>query len=126
MGLKVVGGTGNTIITTLRVRDLDRLFFQFDVATQALDAFLIEGRVDSLMSFRALAAVTLDYTSIPSEHVLKGVDSSDGSGDLTIVPAGGWGWFIMKPTGLFEVRISASAAADSATVTFGSSAGGLR
>lgn len=109
-----VAGTGNTTLLDLNVRDLERIVCYISVATQALDAFIISGSAEtadqSSPTFFTLYSAASDYTS-PSGLLIG------ASGDLTTIAASGTGWFIMDVRGLAQVRLQASAAADSASVT---------
>jgi hypothetical protein len=102
--------TGNTALLTISTAGLERLFVQISVATQALDAFLIQGRAASGASFVTLFSAAGDFTSPAGLMV-------DASGDLTTLAASGTGWFVMDVRGLYEVKLLASGAVDSAAVT---------
>jgi hypothetical protein len=105
-----VPATGNTTLLSLRVDGLERIFVQFTVATQALDAFIIQARCSADATATTIASAAGDYTS-PTGLMIK------ASGDLTGVAAAGSGWFVMDVRGLFEVNVLASAAVDSAAVS---------
>jgi hypothetical protein len=109
-GPVAVPAAGNTALATISCANHERLFVQFSVATQALDAFLVQARCSADASFATLYSAGADFTS-PSGLLV------DASGDLTAVAAAGTGWFVMDVRGLYEVKLLASAAVDSAAVT---------
>lgn len=106
-----VPASGTTTLAELDVSRFERILFQFDVATQALDAFLIQARAHTDANYRSLYSIVGDYTS--PTGILVGA-----SGDLTTVAASGNGWFILDCKGLDGLRILASSAVDSAAVTW--------
>jgi len=105
-----VGGTGNTTLLEIDTAGLSRIGFYFSVATQNLDAFIIAAKFGEGGSYSTLYSAAGDFTS-PS-GLLVGT-----SGDLTTVAASSSGWFIMDVSGVQGIRVQASAAADSASVT---------
>jgi hypothetical protein len=104
-----VPGTGNTTLLQVKVQGLERIFVQLSATTQALDAFLIQGKAHADATALTLFSAGADFTS-PAGLMI------DASGDLTGLAASASGWFVMDVRGLYEVKILASAAADSATV----------
>ena len=105
-----VAGTGNTTLAQWQVHNDERVYVSISVATQALDAFIIQGRAHANDSFQTFYSSAVDYTS--PAGILLGTSS-----DLTTIGAGSTGWFILETQGIWEVRLQASAAADSAAVT---------
>lgn len=105
-----VPAAGNTQLLAVNVQRISRIFVQFSVATQNLDAFIIQIQDHPSGALQTIASVAGDYTA--PKGLLVGT-----SGDLTTVAAAGSGWFILDTTGLYAVVISASAAVDSAAVT---------
>ena len=101
---------GNTVLLTLNVLGLTRLFVQFSVATQALDAFLISAKAHPDATAVTIASSAANFTS-PVDPIVA------ASGDLTTTAAAGTGWFLMNVVGLHEVTISASGAVNNAAVT---------
>lgn len=108
--------SGNTALLTVDTSRLDRIFVQFSVATQALDAFIIQGRCSADAAFETLYSTAAHYNT--PTGLLVGT-----SGDLTAVAAGSTGWFILDTSSLYEVKILASGAVNNAAVTI--YAGGL-
>jgi hypothetical protein len=101
---------GNTALLTIPVAGLEQIFVQISVATQALDAFLVQGRCSADAAFATLYSAAGDFTS-PVGLIL------DASGDLTILAAAASGWFLMDVRGLYEVKLLASGAVNNAAVT---------
>jgi hypothetical protein len=109
-GAVTVPAASNTALLTISCAGLERIAVQVGVITQALDAFLIQGRCSADAAFATLYSAGADYTS-PAGLLI------DASGDLTAIAAAGSGWFVMDVRGLYEVKLLASAAVDSAAVT---------
>jgi hypothetical protein len=109
-GAVTVPASGNTALMTIPVAGLERIFVQVSVATQALDAFIVQGRCAAAASFTTLYSAAADFTAPAGLMV-------GASGDLTTLAAAASGWFIMDVRGLYEVKILASAAVDSAAVS---------
>jgi hypothetical protein len=105
-----VAASGNTTLLQIPVSGLERIFVQFDVTTNNLDAFLIRARASLDATTTTLYSVAADYTSPAGLMV-------GASGDLTTVAAAASGWFIMDVRGLYDVTIQASASGGAATVT---------
>lgn len=106
----VVPGAGNTELITIPTAGLARIFVQFTVATQALDTFLIQAKASADAAYATLYSAAGHFTA-PSGLLVW------ASGDLTAVAAAGSGAFVMDVRGLHSVRVLASAAADSASVS---------
>lgn len=102
--------TGNTALLTIATAGLERIFVQVSVATQALDAFLVQARCSADATLTTLYSAAADFT-VPAGLMVG------ASGDLTTLAAAGSGWFIMDVRGLYEVKLLASGAVDSAAVT---------
>jgi hypothetical protein len=105
-----VPATGNTTLLELPVRGMTRLLVQIAVATQALDAFLIQGRPTPDASLVTLYSTAAAFTSPDGGVVVA------ASGDLTTLAAGSTGWVLLNVPGFWDVKILASAAVDSAVV----------
>lgn len=106
-----VGGTGDTSIAKIDVRGMSKLCFHINVATQNLDNFdvLVKGHPD---------ATQRDITPANWASLAAGEwRFKYASGDLAALAAAGNGYFEMDVSGLTEVEIEASAAADSASVS---------
>lgn len=119
-GPKTVPSSGNTVLATYDVVGHTRLSVEIAVATQALDAFIIEVRAHKDGSFRVIASSSTEYVN--TTGLIVGSETYDASnvrltGDLTILVSGGSGFLVIDVTSINAVRISASAAADSASVT---------
>lgn len=105
-----VAATGNTILKEFPVAGYSRIFVEFTVATNALDAFIISARSHIDAAFTTLYSASADYTT--PTGLLVGTSS-----DLTSVSAGSSGWFIMDVASLDTVRIQASASGGTAIVS---------
>lgn len=105
-----VPAAGNTPILEVIVDDLAFLGVSIAVATQNLDAFIVQARMSPNDSYQTIRSVAADYTT-PAGIVI------DASGDLTVQAAGSSGWLALNVTPFHSIRILASAAADSASVT---------
>jgi len=109
---------GETLVTllTLDTTNIERLFFQLAVITQALDQFAINGRAaTSGAALTVLKSAAGDYTT-PAGILV------DASGDLTAIAASAFGWFVLDTRGIVEVSVEAAAAVASASVDWYSSA----
>jgi hypothetical protein len=102
--------SGNTELLKLNVVGTTRLFVQIAVATQALDAFVIAGKAHPGAASVTLFSAAADFTT-PGGIIV------DASGDITTTAAAGTAWFFMNTYSLYEITISASGAADSASVS---------
>jgi len=105
-----VPGTGNTSIAEFGVSYFSRIAIEIAVATQNLDAFIIQARFHGSASYQTLYSAAGDFTS-PAGLLVA------ASGDLTTITAGAQGWFILDTTAIESIKLLASAAADSAAVT---------
>lgn len=105
-----VPATGNTTILEVETLGDDRLYVSFSVATQNLDAFVIQVKANEADTYQSLYSTTGDYTT--PDGILVGV-----SADLTTLAAGSSAWFILETKGIYKVRLQASAVANSASVT---------
>lgn len=110
----VVPAAGNTDIVTIKnSRGAKYLFFQFDNATQALDAFLVLGRGHG-------DAALADFS--PAAWATPGAPGNatrikETSGNLAAAAAPSSHWFGMDVSGLSEITVRASAAVNNASVT---------
>jgi len=104
-----VAASGNTTLLTMVVAGLERIFVQFSVATNALDAFAISAKAHPLATAATLYSTAGSFTS-PTGLLLG------ASGDLTAVAAGSSGWFVMDVHGLHEVSVTASASVGAAVL----------
>lgn len=109
-GATTVAAAGTTTLATYDVQGHSRLSVEISVATQALDAFAITGRTHASASYQTLYNTAGQF--LTPTGILVGT-----SGDLTTIAAGSTGWFLLDVSGLESIRITASAAADSAAVT---------
>lgn len=111
---------GNTVLSTYDVRGRDRLSIEISVTNQALDAFIVEARTHPNGSHNVIAKDSTEF--ITPVGLIVGSETYDAAdlrlaGDLTSIVAGGRGLLVIDVTGLESVRLSASAAVDSALVT---------
>lgn len=104
-----VAASGNTTLLQIPVYGLERIFVQFDVATNNLDAFLVRARCSADATTATLYSAAADFTA-PAGLIVG------ASGDLTTVAAAASGWFIMDVRGLWDVTIQASATGGAAVV----------
>lgn len=95
-----VPASGNTTLLEIPVKGLERIFVQFDVTSNAFDAFIISARASRDASYAVLYNAAGDF--LVPQGLLLGA-----SGDLT-TQAVGSGWFIMDVRGLNEVKVEAS------------------
>ena len=103
-----VSGTGDTTLLTLQTLGLKRLMVEIKPTTQALDTFVVSVQAHPNSAFVTL---TNAVTSTPAGQVVA------ASGTLASLAAAGTGWVLLDVQGFHAVQFSASAAADSATVT---------
>lgn len=89
---------------------VEKVSFQVDNITQALDAFVVEGRVHQDASYFTIANAAGDF-SAPSGRIFN------VSGAPVSLAASASARFDLDVSGLYSVKVSASAAADSAVVT---------
>lgn len=119
-GPVTIPATGNTELITYDVLGLTRLTVEISVSTQNLDAFIVEVRTHPSGSFNVIGNSSIDYVS--PIGLIVGAETYSAAnarltGDLTAIVAGGRGLLVVDVTGLDRVRLSASAAVDSASVT---------
>ena len=88
---------------------------QFDVATAALDQFVIYGKFGSGGTYQILYSTAADYLTPVGSLIAT-------SGDLTIVAAAATGTFILLSRGLYQVKLAcaSSDAGGSSVTVFGS------
>lgn len=102
----VLPAAGDTVLMEIPTAGAEELGVQFDVTTQALDNFVIEGK------FHADAAYVVLYTN---PTVVTGLIIGI-SGSIGAQAAGSTGWFILNVRSLWGVRLKASAAVNNAGV----------
>lgn len=89
---------------------VEKVSFQISNITQALDAFVVEGRVHQDATYFIIANAAGDF-SAPSGRIFN------VNGAPVTLAASASARFDLDVSGLYSVRVSASAAADSAVVT---------
>ena len=104
-----VPGTGSTTLLEIGVAGLDTISAEFKPTVQAFDAFAIQAKFHAGGDFVTLYSSAGSFTT-PAGLLIG------ASGDLTTLGAGATGWFVLDVRGLYAVRVTASAAADSAAV----------
>lgn len=92
---------GNTTLLELPVDTIAALGVSLTVADQALDAFIVQGRMSPSDAYQTLYSAAGDFTS-PTGAVI------DASGDLTTLAAGSSGWLMLNTLGLHSIKILAS------------------
>ena len=103
--------SGNTQLIEINLHSaVEKVSFQVDNVDQALDAFIVEGRVHQDASYFTIASVAGDF-STPAARVFN------VSGAPVSLAAGASARFDLDTSGLFSVKVSASAAVDDAVVT---------
>lgn len=116
-----VGGTGLTTIATISNRHNVLLCFHFDVATQNVDDFQVYGRAHTDAQLQDLTPTWSTLTTATGRFLLASVCTTSTGAfvdtDLDTVATTQNGYFEMDVTGLSEIVVKASAAADSASVT---------
>ena len=106
-----VAATGNTEILDIITNGISELGIEIAVTVQALDAFIVQGRMSPNGTYQTLYSAAGDFTT-PAGLVI------DASGDLTVQAAASSGWLLLNVAPLYSVKILASAnAAGAATVT---------
>jgi|SRR6266850_4502098 len=98
---------GNTVLLEIALAGAEELGCSFDVTVQALDNFVIEGKVHPDSGYVVL------YTN----PTVAGGLIIALSGSIGAQAAGTTGWFILNVRSLWGVRISASSAVNNATVS---------
>lgn len=110
----VVPAAGNTSLAIIKnSRGAKYLFFQIDVITQALDAFLVKGRGHGDAAQADFSPAAWATPGAPGNAVRV----KETSGNLAAQAAASSGWFGMDVTGLSEIEVLCSAAVNNATVT---------
>lgn len=105
-----VPSSGLTSILEIETLGDDRIYVSLTSASQALNAFQIQARANPDDSYQTLYSTSGDYTS--PKGILVGV-----SADLTSLAAGTPAWLILEVRGLESVRLRATAATGTATLT---------
>lgn len=112
-----VPASGNTDIVEFDVTQISRLALELiNGGANALDAFIIQGKVNPAGNYVTLLSAASDYTS-PAGIVV------DASGDLTVLAGGATGWLILDVLAFAKIRVQASANVSGAT-TLSVNAGG--
>ena len=93
--------SGNTELLDLDVTGISELGIEIVVTVQALDTFIIQGRMSKDSAYQTLYSTSGDFT-VPT-GLLIGT-----SGDLTVQAAGTTGWAILSVRPLYSVKILAS------------------
>jgi hypothetical protein len=106
----VAPGAGNTTLATITNTCRRLLCFHFDVATQALDAFIVKGKAHASAQLQDFSPASWSAPDAGGRFIRT-------SGNLAAVAAAGNGYFEMDISGLVEIDVLVSAAADSASVT---------
>ena len=112
-----VPATGRVVLLEAVVQQVEKVSFQIDNTVQALDEFVVMGRVHPDAAYQTFASVAGDFSS-PSGRILS------ASGALVTLAAGASGRFDMDTSGLHSVRIEASAAVNSAVASIYASGSG--
>ena len=95
-----VAQTGNTQLLDVNTANVERLAVEAVVTGQALDAFVITGKIHPDSTAVTLKSAAGDYTSPTGVLLLA-------SGDLTVQPVG-TGWFLMDVRPFSSVQVLAS------------------
>ncbi len=90
-----------TLLMTARTVDYDRLICQLTVATNALDQFVIKGKVHPAAPLETLYSAAESFTS-PTGLMIA------ASGNLTTLAAAATGSFAMDIGGYYEIKIYAA------------------
>ena len=93
--------TGNTDLIEVDTSCIEKLAVEAVVTGQALDAFVIQGKVHPESTYVTLKSVAGDYTSPTGVLLLA-------SGDLTAQGASTTGWFLMDVRPFSSVKVLAS------------------
>ena len=99
-----------TTLIELKTDSYDKLNCQFKTITQSLDQFVISAKTGPDADYQILYSSAGSYTT-PSGLL------ETCSGDLTTQAAGTSGGFTMAVSGFYQVKIQASAATGTASVT---------
>lgn len=105
-----VPASGNTELGVVTVGNDETIYCSINVTGQALDGFIISVRAHQDDSFQTLFSTSSHYTTPAGP--MKATSS-----DLTSLSAGSNGFFLMDCRGFWQVKIEASAASNSATVS---------
>lgn len=123
-GAITVAGTGLTTIATIMVNGRTWLGFHFATATQAIDDLQVYARAhpDAQYTDHTPTSATWATIGTPSPRMKLAMVHTTSTGayvdaDLNTVATTENGYFEMDVTGLYDVLVKASAAADSASVT---------
>ena len=93
--------TGNTTLLDIGIPDgVEKIFLLITVATQAIDAFVVQGKATPADTYATLLSAAGDYTSTNGFNLMA-------SGDLT-AQAVGVGWLLLNTRGLSNVKVLAS------------------
>ena len=96
-----VAQTGNTTLLEVPVEQLAALGISLSVADQALDTFLVQGRMSRDDTYQTIYSAAADFTT-PAGAVI------DASSDLTTLASGASGWVMLNTLGLYSVKVLAS------------------
>lgn len=102
--------TGNTELLDIPVGGVSFLGIEIANTVQALDAFIVQGRMSPNGAYQTLYSAALDFTT-PAGLVV------DASGDLTTLGAGASGWLLLNVLPLYSVKILASSGNVAGSVT---------
>lgn len=92
---------GNTELLDIPVDDVSFLGLEITATGQALDAFVVQGRMSADGAYQTLYSAAIDFTT-PAGLVV------DASGDLTTLNAGASGWLLLNVLPLYSVKFLAS------------------
>lgn len=101
---------GNTTLLDITVDDVSFLGVEIANTVQALDAFIVQGRMSPNGAYQTLYSAAGDFTT-PAGLVV------DASGDLTTLGAGASGWLLLNVLPLYSVRILASSGNVAGSIT---------
>jgi hypothetical protein len=93
---------GNTVVLELSTLGLERIAAEFTNAGFALDAFIIQAKFHPGGDYRTIYSTAGAFTS-PAGLLVA------ASGDLTVLADAATGWFILDVTGIYAIRVQASA-----------------
>lgn len=107
----VVVPTGNTELLELPTLDLSTVGIEINPTVNALDAFIVQGRMSPEGAYQTISSAPGDYTT-PNAPVIR------ASGNLTVLGAGALGWLLYNVLMFYSIKIFASAnAAGNSVVT---------
>lgn len=107
-----VAQSGNTDLLEVVVDSVAVLGIDIAVTTNALDAFIIQGKMSPNTAYQTLYNAAADFTS-PFGAVI------DASGDLTTLAAAGSGWVLLNVLGFYSIKVQASCASGAGVVDIG-------